>query len=287
MPQQKKYLKFIIMFPIKLRESVIALLDSISVLYFEEVEEDDFLKFVFYKDYSKMSKNIKEKIKNVLESNIPELKIDYEIVPEKFWEKLYREGVKEVTVGQFLIKPPWSKKSISEGCKEIIIEPGMAFGTGLHPTTQQCILSLERDIRQGDIVMDIGTGSGILAFAANMLGAGRVIGIDIDKSAIEQARKNAALNKLLNSIEFINNSWENLGLSGIDIIVANLTKQKCHELIASLARGELKGRNVILSGFYRADREGIERELHRAGYYLLEGYERDSWITVRAENYNV
>jgi len=106
-----------------------------------------------------------------------------EEVPEDW--KNWRKGFGPVEAGSFVIMPPWKVP--------VFINPGMAFGTGLHPTTRLCIEMMEEYIDEGDSVLDVGTGSGVLSIVAKKLGAGRVVGIDISGDAIRACRENARL----------------------------------------------------------------------------------------------
>ncbi len=286
MPSFSKFLKVSIVIPLKEREKLIALLDSLSVVSFEERESGHQIEIIFYQILPEDEEGMKRKIEEKLDQISVDKKTVFEVIPEHFWDEIYKNQFRKVKVGNFIIKPPWENEIIEKDLNVIVIEPGMAFGTGLHPTTQQCLLSLQEDIEQGDQLIDIGTGSGILAIAAAKIGAGKIIAVDIEKEAINLGRRNAALNNLLEKIEFYNNSWQTLLPLEVDLVVANLNGTQCLELVDKLANKRLKCRNIILSGFYIEDRIKIEGALREAGYFLLKGYERENWATVRAKGEN-
>lgn len=118
---------------------------------------------------------------------------DFEEVVEKDWNQLWAQQFMGIEKGKLFIRPPWIDKK--EGKLDVIIEPGMAFGTGSHETTLLCLGALLDYVKPGDSLYDVGTGSGILAVVAKILGAGFVKGIEIDEGALKNARLNASLNK--------------------------------------------------------------------------------------------
>jgi len=164
--------------------------------------------------------------------------------------KNWKQNFGPVEVKDFVIMPPWKRP--------VLINPGTAFGTGLHPTTQMCIELLSEYVREGDSVLDVGTGSGILAIVSKLLGAGRVLGIDISKDALRACEENAKLNgvKVETSLETPSEIEE-----PFDVVVANLEM--------SIFRKELKHllplykRVAIFSGIYGEDE--LEQFLKLAG----------------------
>ncbi|RUM32436.1 MAG: 50S ribosomal protein L11 methyltransferase, partial [Aquifex sp.] len=126
------------------------------------------------------------------------------------WES-WKERFKAIEIDDFVILPPWKKP--------VFIKPGLAFGTGLHPTTQLCIKALKKYVGKGFSVLDVGTGSGILAVISKLLGAGRVLGIDISEDAIRECRENAELNKV--DVECLKAQPKDIKES-FDLVVANL-----------------------------------------------------------------
>jgi ribosomal protein L11 methyltransferase len=152
---------------------------------------------------------------------------------------------------RFWVVPPWQSPSLPEEAIPIILEPGLAFGTGKHPTTRHCLEYLEEVTEQGKdcprSFLDVGCGSGILSIAARQLGATRVIGLDIDPDALTVAWRNLELNPLSGKVLLVNGSLE-CCRAWFELIVANLdakTLLKCREALWSLtARGGL----AVLSG---------------------------------------
>ena len=114
--------------------------------------------------------------------------IDVKWVQDEQWATAWKAFFKPLKVGRIVICPSWERYEAGEGELMVDIDPGMAFGTGNHPTTQLCLLALQDFISGGETVLDVGTGSGILAIAAARLGAWQVVGLDIDTVAVEAAR---------------------------------------------------------------------------------------------------
>ena len=116
-------------------------------------------------------------------------------VEDENWLEAWKATITPIQVGRFLVRPTWSDASVA-GTITIALDPGMAFGTGLHPTTQQCLEAVSYLDLDGLRVLDVGTGSGILAIAAAKRGAREVVGVDIDPLAVRAARENARANEV-------------------------------------------------------------------------------------------
>ncbi len=155
------------------------------------------------------------------------------------WQR-WRESFGPVEVEEFVIMPPWKVP--------IFINPGMAFGTGLHPTTKLCIKLVREYLKEGESVLDVGTGSGILSIVAKKAGAGRVLGIDISEEAIRSCRENAELNCV--SIECRLAGPSDVEES-FDLIVANLELPIFRKELDNII--PLFKRRAIFSGLYRRE----------------------------------
>jgi len=147
-----------------------------------------------------------------------------------------------------VVKPSWTHYRLKGGDIVIEIDPGMAFGTGQHPTTAMCLRALEDQVRTGASVLDLGCGSGILAIAAAKLGARRVLALDVDPNAVRAARENAAANAVADVIEVREGTLEAEGRP-FDVIVANISGLTLERLAVPLARSLAPGGSLITSGF--------------------------------------
>lgn len=190
-----------------------------------------------------------------------------EEVPEDW--KNWRRGFGPVDVEDLVIVPPWKLP--------VFIKPGTAFGTGLHATTRLSIKALKESVRKDDSVLDVGTGSGILAIVAKLLGAGRVLGIDICEDAVRECRENAELNRV--KIECRRARPSELEET-FDLLVANLELSVFKKELPFLRR--LFRRKAIFSGIY--GREELEEFLELCRRQGLEAdriYEGENWFAVR------
>src|SRR5512135_3132469 len=151
--------------------------------------------------------------------------VSLEVVPDQDWNVVWAQSVKPVRIGRrFLIRQSWNPVDPQPGIIELVIDPKRAFGSGFHATTQLLLEWLESAVRKADRVLDLGTGSGVLAMAAVRLGAASALGIDCDPEAVECARENAAANGFGAELEFRLESIERLETTGFDIVVANLDR---------------------------------------------------------------
>lgn len=165
------------------------------------------------------------------------------------WAQVSRDAWPPLPVGErFYLVPPWlPDEPTPAGRLRLEIYPGMACGTGQHPATQLCLRALERYVRPGTNVLDIGTGSGILARAATLLGAGRVVACDIDEQAIRIAREfSGSVMLFVGSTDAVRSRWA-------DVVVANIDSATIEALEPELARVRQHDSILILSGFPASD----------------------------------
>jgi ribosomal protein L11 methyltransferase len=184
-------------------------------------------------------------------------------VADRDWLGEWKKGWQPVAVGtRFVIAPPWSEVPESAGRIVIRIEPGMAFGTGTHETTRLCLAAIEKYFRGGSL-LDVGTGTGILAISAALLyPESHVEACDTDTDAVSIARENARLNKVADRIGFrVGTVEETTG--SFDVVCANLTADVIAPLLPALV-GATCGR-LILSGILDSQSEMIRARLHELG----------------------
>jgi ribosomal protein L11 methyltransferase len=156
--------------------------------------------------------------------------------PEEDWAHAWKEHFRPVRAGRrVVVAPPWQEYQ-PESADDIVVvlDPGMAFGTGTHPTTRLCLLALEERLRPGDAVFDVGAGSGILAIAAAKLGAERVVGIDIDPVAVRNASENVRRNDVEATVGIRPVGQWDAKDSGFDLVVANIISRVLIELAEQL-----------------------------------------------------
>ncbi len=208
---------------------------------------------------------------------------NYQFIGERDWNESWKKRFRPIEIGESLaIIPPWEKDV--GGRINIIIDPGMAFGTGHHETTRTCLYLIERlsKICNKGSLLDFGTGTGILAIAALKLGFRHAIGIDIDELAIEASERNARLNKLDN-IKFIHGSITELS-GRFDLIVANIISETLIQHASHIASLLNKNSYCILSGMIKGQETDVINKMESLGLYLLERINDERWITLVLRN---
>ena len=182
--------------------------------------------------------------------------IDSSSVKEDDWLNNWRKFFKPMPIGEkLLINPSWFDDTDPEGRAVLNIDPGLAFGTGKHETTRLCMESLERRIKGGEKVLDIGCGSGILGIAAVLLGADSAFGVDIDELAVQTANENAVVNKVSDKFTAVAGDLVDKVEGKYDIVVANIVADAIIALSAQVGRFMQPGAVYIVSGIIdtRAD----------------------------------
>jgi ribosomal protein L11 methyltransferase len=200
---------------------------------------------------------------------------------EEKWAEAWKDNFKPLRVTpKMIVKPPWERYAGKAAELVIEIDPGMAFGTGTHPTTRMCLQALEVLIPSfvhPPSVLDFGTGSGILAIAAQMLGARHTVAVDIDPAAIRNARKNASANRLHGRIDFRVGSGQSLrGRFGI--VVANLLPQELLNAADFLARRVSPAGYLVLSGILKKQEKEISSAFAEKGLKIHASKAGRGWI---------
>ncbi len=199
------------------------------------------------------------------------------------WSVAWRAFHKVMQVGpRSWVYPPWEK---APGGVAVAIDPGMAFGTGSHPTTSLCLEACDELLaaRPGSGLLDVGTGSGVIALLAVKLGAGRVVGTENDPVALDAAREGAALNGIApDRIEWRLADPEKVpGQFGI--VIANILLNTLEDLAPQIARKVAPGGRLVLSGLLVAQGDAAERAYRAQGLRQVSRKEREGWIRIELE----
>ncbi|MGH2581729.1 MAG: 50S ribosomal protein L11 methyltransferase [Anaerolineales bacterium] len=210
----------------------------------------------------------------------------YETIHSQNWMEAWKQHYRPLEVGEhLLILPAWMPPPPGDRIP-ICIEPGMAFGTGVHPTTQLILQLLEKYVKPGDSLIDVGCGSAILAIAAAKLGAAPVVAVDIDAQALENARHNAGLNDV--QIEIGQGSVAELlegefSLRHADIVVANILAPVLSRLLdKGLAQLLKPGGSLILSGILAEQEGSVLQAVEAANLHVLDKVQIEDWIGLAA-----
>lgn len=207
------------------------------------------------------------------------------VLTEEDWENSWKEHFHVLRVGErTVICPTWRDYKPQKSDVVITLDPGMAFGTGHHPTTRMCLQRLECLVKPGVDVLDVGCGSGILSIAAAKLGARRVIGLEIDSVAVRAAKQNVKENGIGYTVRIAQGSLPHPNVRPLshDIAVANISAKVVSEMASELVSAVRPGGTVIASGILMDGKEGVERALASAGGTPVEAIVEGDWVTLVA-----
>ncbi len=209
-------------------------------------------------------------------------RVSYKELDEEDWAEAWKAFFEPQKIGQkIVVKPTWCEYKADPGDIVLELDPGMAFGTGTHPTTALCIRLIEDYLNLGDSFLDIGTGSGILMIAAARLGAGFVCGLDKDTVAVDVAASNLRMNGLDPGDYFLRTG--NL-LEGIkdkyDFITANIFTHVILELLDDLPRALAQGGIFVCSGMFEKNKNLVVARMKNMGFEILEIREQEEWTAI-------
>lgn len=209
-----------------------------------------------------------------------DVQISAETVSEQDWENSWKQYYKPVPVGsRILIQPLWETETNADSRDVVIaLDPGMAFGTGTHETTRMCLALLEKTVKEGTEVLDIGTGSGILSIGASKLGAKKVTAVDIDSVAVKVAAENAAVNGV--KMEILCGNLTDCVQGTYDIVVANIIADAVIALTGSVRAFMKPGGLYITSGIIDTRLEDVKKALSEGGFAIEEIVREGDWAAV-------
>ena len=197
------------------------------------------------------------------------------------WANNWKQYFKPLRISDtIVVLPPWEKYPAREADLKIIINPQMAFGTGQHESTQLMILALVKKLKPGMRVLDVGTGSGILAIIADKLGAESVTAIDNDIAALKNAMENAALNKVSPGVRLELSSLEQLLPQEFDLVLANINRNVLLNYASRFPEYLNRGGKLILSGFLAADDLKVVEQYRQYGFSLVSKHIRKEWLAL-------
>lgn len=289
MPDEQRWSQLELIAPEKLEDMASWVLVQGGALGCEVVPESDeqvIIRASFEK--SKLDKETLQRLIALLEEHglsdtLRSLKVSD--VPREDWLAKWKEGFEPFRVGtKFVVCPLWRKDELSteltDGRKTILMEPGMAFGTGLHTTTQFCLRALEAYPPEGQI-LDVGTGSGILAIACKLLNPeARVIGVDTDPVAIETAEVDLKINNLEGQIDLRLGSTETVENMQFDMILSNLTCEDIIALLPDYVRLLNAGGKVIGAGILREKLDLLKNAISRYPMNIERAETLGNWVGI-------
>ncbi len=212
-------------------------------------------------------------------------KVIYHDVDDQDWAESWKKYFyTEKITEKLVVKPSW--RDYTPKPDEIILEidPGMAFGTGTHPTTRMCIALIEKLITPGDLFLDVGTGSGILMIAAAKLGAAKMMGIDTDSVAVSVAVQNLLKNKVNPTIFEVKTGNLVSGVTGrFSLITANILSEIIVALLDDIPLVCEKNTIFICSGIIKAKQEMVEKKLAAKGFEVIDVAIEEEWVAIAAK----
>lgn len=203
-------------------------------------------------------------------------------LPEVDWTRSWREGLGPRRIGRLLISPSWSAPA--DSADTVVIDPESAFGSGAHGSTRTALALLDRRLRPGHRVLDLGAGSGILAIAAAKLGAGRATGVEVDPEVEPIARANIERNGVTDRVRWVTGDAEILAplLGPVDLVVSNILRSVNATLLPAIRDSLTADGVAIFAGMETDERTGFLPVLEAAGYSALEEAVDDGWWGVAA-----
>ena len=245
--------------------------DTVKVSLF--VPEDK--SFIEYKEY--------------LETKIADLGIDaaisFEGVSEDDWAESWKQYYKPIPLGRVTVVPAWEKYEAKEGEILVRMDPGMAFGTGTHETTRLVMRIMQDELKGGERVLDVGTGSGILSICASKLGAASCNAYDIDPVAVKVARENAKDDGCDNITVGVSDLLAGVDLSGgkYNFCVANIVADIIIRMMPDISDYLEVGAPLILSGIIAPRADEVREAVRAAGFEIVREEQENDWLAIMAK----
>ncbi|TAN45427.1 MAG: 50S ribosomal protein L11 methyltransferase [Nitrospirae bacterium] len=275
------YYEFDIKLPDESKDALIELMRASGLLGL--IEADGGIT-AYFSDVSGIETIIGALKESVLELNksglASDLSYDYVFVPEQDWNETWKTNFRPIDVGENLsILPPWEEPDIRK--INLVIDPGMAFGTGHHETTRFCLKIIEQyssTTKNKESFLDLGTGTGILAIAAAKLGFEKITAIDSDPLAIDAARRNVVLNGLSNICLIEGEIGRAAGV--YDMIAANLISETLIKIAPEIAERLAPEGIALLSGMLLGQETDVLKAMESCGLNLAQRFEDGRWISI-------
>lgn len=244
--------------------------------------------FIVVKAYFQEDRKVLDELDSCLQVVKDNFNIDCRIfideVRDEDWENSWKKYYHTFKIGnRLVIKPSWEEYQVSDGEVVIDIDPGMAFGTGIHASTRFCMRFIDQYVKGGEKIVDAGCGSGILSIAAAKLGAVQIFAMDVDELAVKIARENVVLNHLTEKIEVqAGDIVDEIHNHPADMVLANITAEVVAFLIPEAAKVLPPGGYLFGSGIVDSRWPGVEKQLLAHGFVVEQILTDVDWIGVAA-----
>lgn len=237
---------------------------------------------VFTHDKSISESTIKDALEHLRKNNlIRNYEVQENVLYEKNWNEEWEKSREVIQVSErIVIKPTFKQYEPKQNEIVITLDPKMSFGTGEHPTTKICISFLEKYIKSGMKVLDVGSGTAILSIVAAKLGASKVIAFDIDEWSLVNGAENVKLNQVDNIVEVRLCELNEVEENNFDLIVANIQRNILIELAQPIKTRIKQNGILILSGLLEMDRDAINNAFSSLGFDEIDSLKMDEWIGI-------
>ena len=223
----------------------------------------------------------KEQLKKLHQTISANASIQFREIIEENWNEQWERSIQPIEVGnKLVIKPSWCNYEKKNNRFVIQIDPKMSFGTGYHETTRLTLRLLEKYLHIESSMLDVGTGTGILAIAAIKLGARSAVGIDNDEWSIENARENVIINHVEDKVDISTKTLQEFPGSSFDIITANLTLNTNIDLLSGFKRLLQKSGVLLLSGLLASDKDKMMYAMQSNIFDVTEIISENEWIAI-------
>lgn len=246
------------------------------------IEEDNHIEIFTAEDSTVSLKSVKETLGKLQSDHIiSSFKVEKELLEDKNWNELWEKSREVIRVSdRIIIKPSFKDYKPTQTEIVLTIDPKMSFGTGEHHSTKLVLRLLEKYVNKGINVLDVGSGTGILAIASIKLGAKKAVAVDFDEICLENSKENCAVNEVEDFVEILTGEIDVVKEKDFDLIIANIHKNVVIEIAEKIqARLKPTGK-VILAGLLASDQKDIETKYHSLGFRIEEVEQMDEWIAV-------
>lgn len=274
-----KYIKLVINIADEYQESLIAELFDMDFNGFEQREGS----IITYITKENFGIGDRERIEELL-AGYPENAFieSEEVVADQNWNEQWEQTIKAQTIGDFFVKPTWARDVAPGGKILLEIDPKMSFGTGYHETTRLMLRTLSKVIQKGDVVIDAGTGTGILAIASVKLGAEKVFAFDIDEWSITNTKENILLNGTADFIRVQKGSTETIPDNfEADVVLANINRNAILDLLSTFEDVLKLNGHLVLSGLLKTDEKKVLSEISD-NFEIIDIQQENEWIAICA-----
>lgn len=209
------------------------------------------------------------------------LTVDINSVADEDWAENWKKYYKPFRIGSHLVvKPTWEAYAVTSGDIVVELDPGMAFGTGTHETTNMCMELLEKHLQPGIRMMDVGTGSGILAIAAAKLGAQDILAVDIDPGAVKVAQENVLHNGVEKQVRVVQGDLVKSEAMPCELAVANIVADAICMLCGPMTKHLVPGGLLICSGIIKEREQDVLEAVAAAGYTVIDRLTKGEWVAL-------